>query len=189
MIFIMAMLITIINKSKYAHGFFPGNGIFLIKIMFGKLDAAQIEEVLHHQIVGRIGCYTDGTTYVVPISFTYDGQYIYAHTSEGMKVNIMRKNPKVCFQTDRMQDMGNWQSVIAWGEYEELNDPGERAAALEKLFGRVLPIVSSETTHLSDHWPFPSTDLNNIKGIVFRIKLAEKTGRYEKITLRPIYAS
>lgn len=157
--------------------------------MFGKLGIAQIEQVLHHQIVGRIGCHADGMTYVVPISFAYDGEYIYAHSSEGMKVNMMRKNSRVCFQTDQMQDMGNWQSIVAWGDYEELNEPDQRRVALEKLVARALPIVSSETTHLTDHWPFLSTDLNNIKGIVFRIKLTTKTGRYEKVTPRPIFAS
>ncbi len=157
--------------------------------MFGKLDTAQIEDVLRHQIVGRIGCHADGITYVVPISFAYDGEAVYAHTSEGMKVNMMRNNPKVCFQTDMMQDMGNWQSVIAWGDYEELNDSEQRTMALEKLVGRILPIISSETTHLTDHWPFPSNDLNKIKGIVFRIKLTTKTGRYEKVTPRPVFAS
>ncbi len=157
--------------------------------MFGKLDAVEIEEVLRQQIVGRIGCHADDVTYVVPISFAYDGEFIYAHSFDGMKIDMMRKNPKVCFQTDLMQDMGNWQSVIAWGEFEELSEGDQRIKALESLSNRVLPFVSSETTHLTPHWPFPSADLNNIKGIVFRIKLTAKTGRYEKVTSRPIFVS
>ena len=157
--------------------------------MFGKLNAVEIEEVIRHQIVGRIGCHADDVTYVVPISYAYDGEYVYAHTFEGMKLDMMRKNPKVCFQTDVMYNMGNWQSVIAWGEFEELEKTDQRNNALKILVDRSLPFISSETTHLTPHWPFPSTDFGSIEGIIFRIKLASKTGRFEKITPAAIFAS
>lgn len=75
--------------------------------MLGKLESKQIEKVLNNNIVGRIGCHADGTTYVVPISYAYDGTYIYGRTMEGMKVNIMRKNPNVCFEVDDMKNMAN----------------------------------------------------------------------------------
>jgi nitroimidazol reductase NimA-like FMN-containing flavoprotein (pyridoxamine 5'-phosphate oxidase superfamily) len=147
--------------------------------MLGKLDAAEIENLLARQVLGRIACHADDRTYIVPISYVYDGTYVYAHAKEGMKINMMRKNPKVCFEVDEMKDMANWKSVVAWGEYEELIQKKERNDALKKLVDRILPIVSSETTHLSPHWPFPSDDMSNMKGIVFQIKLNEKTGRFE----------
>lgn len=157
--------------------------------MIGKLNSAEIEELIKSQIVGRIGCHADDITYVVPISYAYDSEYIYAHTYEGLKVSLMRKNPKVCFQIDKMLNMANWQSVIAWGLFEELNDAEIRKSALQKLTDRILPIVSSETTHLTPHWPFPSKDIENIKGIVFRIKLKEKNGRFEKIAPSSYFSS
>ncbi|MDP4261487.1 MAG: pyridoxamine 5'-phosphate oxidase family protein [Bacteroidota bacterium] len=148
--------------------------------MFGKLTTGEIEEVLNNQLIGRIGCHNDDITYVVPVSYAYDGDYIYGHTEEGLKINIMRQNPKICFQTDSMEDMANWKSVIAWGEFEELTDPEERKKALEKLIARNLPLVSSETVHLSPQWPFVPQDISSIKGIVYRVKLKDKTGRFEK---------
>ena len=147
--------------------------------MRGEMNLTDIEDVLSRQIVGRIGCHADDITYIVPISYAYDGEYIYGHTKEGMKVAIMRKNPKVCFQADRMPDMANWQSVIVWGEYEELTDPAPRKKAMQKLVNRVLPMISSETTHLSPQWPFPAKDPGEISGIVFRIKVGKKTGCFE----------
>ncbi len=157
--------------------------------MFGKLDDKQIEEVLRHQIIGRIGCHAAGTTYVVPISYAYDGVYVYGHTHEGMKINIMRNNPLVCFEVDEMKDMANWKSVISWGTYEELKDKTERDNALVSLINRILPLVSSETVHLSAHWPFVTGDISSIKGIVFRIRLAEKTGRFENNSVANSFAS
>ena len=147
--------------------------------MLGKLNDNEIEKLLGSQVIGRLGCHADGKIYVLPISYAYDGRYIYCHTEEGMKINIMRSNPDVCFQVDKMHSMANWQSVIEWGSFEELKDEQARNEALKILTGRALPILSSETTHLFPHWPFPSEDLGTIGGIVFRILPTEKTGRFE----------
>jgi nitroimidazol reductase NimA-like FMN-containing flavoprotein (pyridoxamine 5'-phosphate oxidase superfamily) len=92
---------------------------------------------------------------------------------------MMRHNPKVCFEVYRMENMGNWQCVISWGDFEEIIDEEERAAALHILLKRNLPVIVSQTMQLTDEWPFLPENLNEIKGIVFRIKLHKKTGRYE----------
>ncbi len=147
--------------------------------MMGKLSAAEIEEILSKQIVGRIGCHAEGLTYVVPVSYAYDGNYIYVHSLEGMKLALMRKNPSVCFEVDEMQNMANWKSIIVQGKFEELEDPQLRKHALDMLNNRVLPIISSATTHLSPYWPFPPDDYKEIKGIVYRIAIIEKSGRFE----------
>lgn len=147
--------------------------------MLGYLQAQEIDELLGSQLIGRIGCHADNRTYIVPISYAFDGTYIYCRSDDGMKVGMMRKNPQVCFEVDHFQDMANWRSVVAWGVYEELTDEKDRKAALQQLIDRVLPLVSSQMVHLSPQWPFPPNDPNDIKGIVFRIRLQEKTGRYE----------
>jgi uncharacterized protein len=156
--------------------------------MLGKLTDTETEEILKRQVIGRLGCHADSVTYVVPISYAYDGKDIYVHTYEGMKLKMMRKNPHVCFETDTMKDMANWQSVVAWGEFEELTEPGERNKALQILLGRKLPLLSSITTHLSKDWPFSPDDLNKIDGIVFRIVLKEKHGRFESGAASPFFA-
>lgn len=147
--------------------------------MLGKLKPEETEQLLANNFIARIGCHADGTTYIVPISYAYDGKYAYMHSMEGMKLNIMRRNPRVCFEVDELKDMANWKSVIAWGDFEELHDPAERAEALKKLVNRMLPIVTSETMHLTPNWPFPDEDPTNIKGVVFRILLTDKSGRFE----------
>jgi uncharacterized protein len=149
------------------------------KIMFGNLNREEIEQVLHHQLVGRIGCHAEGTTYIVPISYAYDGEYIYAHTHEGMKTDIMRKDPKVCFEVENMTNMANWKTVICWGEFEEITGYEDRHNALEKLQDRILPSFPSATTKLSPEWPFRPVNTDNIQGLVFRIRLTKKTGRFE----------
>jgi nitroimidazol reductase NimA-like FMN-containing flavoprotein (pyridoxamine 5'-phosphate oxidase superfamily) len=153
--------------------------------MFGTLDASQIELLLKYQIVGRIGCHAGGITYVVPISYAYDGDSVFMHTHEGMKVNIMRANPEVCFQVEEMASMANWKSVIAWGTYVEITDVRERNRALKLLTHRIFPLTVSKMVHLSGEWPFEEHEVPYVDGIVFRIKLTEKTGRFENDLLQP----
>jgi nitroimidazol reductase NimA-like FMN-containing flavoprotein (pyridoxamine 5'-phosphate oxidase superfamily) len=148
--------------------------------MLGKLAISEIEGLLTKEVVGRIGCSDGKMVYVVPISYAYDGTYVYCHTQEGLKVEIMRKNPRICFEVDHLQNMANWQSVVAHGIFEELKDETLRNDALQRLHGRVLPLVSSETTHLSRDWPFVPSELSKIAGVTFRIRLEEKTGRFER---------
>jgi nitroimidazol reductase NimA-like FMN-containing flavoprotein (pyridoxamine 5'-phosphate oxidase superfamily) len=148
--------------------------------MIGKLDNTAIEDVLHKQVLGRVACHANNMTYIVPISYAYDGTYVYGHTYEGMKIKMMRENPKVCFEVETMENMANWKSVIAWGEFEELTDPEERKKGIKELLDRTLPLITSSTVEITPQWPFSPSDLNKVDGIVYRIKLDQKTGRFEK---------
>lgn len=155
--------------------------------MIGALNKQQIEDLLSKQMIGRIACHNEDIVYLLPISYAYEQDAIYARGFEGMKLDIMRKNPNVCFEADDIIDMANWQSVIAWGNFEELKNE-ERENALRILLHRHLPLSSSITTHLGKAWPFSEHDLEEITGIVFRINLTKKTGRFEQFsTSDPTY--
>ena len=156
--------------------------------MFGTLQNEEIETMLSSQLIGRIGCNSNNTTYVVPISYAYDGEFIYSLTREGMKINIMRQNPNVCFEVEDIPNLGNWKSVICWGAYEELPNRAERHHALELLHDRHLPVITSATTKLSPTWPFKPANIDSIRGVVFRIRLYKKTGKYEKQEEAVIYS-
>ena len=89
--------------------------------MLGELTPEQINAVLFNEVVGRIGCYLEGRTYIVPITYVFDGEAVYGHSAEGLKIRMMRTNPNVCFQVDQRENLANWRSVIAWGVFEELD--------------------------------------------------------------------
>jgi hypothetical protein len=150
--------------------------------MLGALSDEQIERLLQAEVVGRIACHAEGRTYAVPVTYTYDGSAIYGHTGEGMKVRMMRQNPDVCFEVDHMENMANWQSVIAWGRFEELR--GTAAAhAMGLLMDRLLPLVSSETaapTHGMESSEVHRADVAGRHAVVYRIVIREKTGRFER---------
>lgn len=152
--------------------------------MIGRLNDEEIDEVLRSNVLGRIGC-TDGTKmYVVPINYVYDGKFIIAHSVAGMKIEMMRRNPEVCFEVDEVKNFTNWKSVIAWGQYQELIAERERYAAMKLFVDRMIRMKISETAvppEISDTRVHPRSP-GNIRPVIYRLLLTEKTGRFEKET-------
>jgi len=83
--------------------------------MLGRLTDDQIDHVLNTQFIGRIGCSMKNKMYVVPVTYVFHEGHIYVHSKEGLKIKMMRDNPEVCFQVDKIENMTNWRSVILWG--------------------------------------------------------------------------
>jgi nitroimidazol reductase NimA-like FMN-containing flavoprotein (pyridoxamine 5'-phosphate oxidase superfamily) len=150
--------------------------------MLGKLSEKEIKEVLLHNFLGHIGCHDDGKTYVVPVNYVYDGTYIIAHSVMGMKIQMMRNNPQVCFEVDEIKDYANWKSVIVWGEYQEVTDVTERYHALTRFVERTLHTKISETAvppEFTEKYVAPKYP-QNAKPVIYRIVMLESSGRYEK---------
>lgn len=150
--------------------------------MLGKLSPEEINAVLRENSVGRIGCRDGDTIYVVPVTYAFDGECIIAHSREGLKINLMRKNPAVCFEVDTMQNLSNWKSVILQGEYEELHSEPDRHAAMHFFVSAIMHIEIGETARvpgLGDKSLRPSRP-GEEQFVIYRIRIKEKTGRFEK---------
>jgi len=149
--------------------------------MIGKLNNEQIDEVLKRNALGRIGCSDGKKTYVVPVSYVYDGEYIIAHSTIGLKIEMMRKNPQVCFEVDEVKDFTSWKTVVAHGEYQELNDEEERYSAMKLFVDKMMHLKLSETAippEVKEERVHPRAP-GNIKPIIYRIMITEKSGRFE----------
>jgi nitroimidazol reductase NimA-like FMN-containing flavoprotein (pyridoxamine 5'-phosphate oxidase superfamily) len=148
--------------------------------MLGELTEEQMNNVLASHALGRLACSDGKKPYIVPVTYTYDGKFIYGQTNEGTKLKIMRQNPRVCFEVDSMTDMRNWQSVIVYGKFEELKD-AESKAARDILFGRVFSLNTSSTVHTYEHEVESKIDdSTRVKFVMYKIHIEKKTGRFEK---------
>ena len=148
--------------------------------MVGNLTDYETRQLLHNQRLGRLACQHNDQVYIVPIAYAFDGKYIYAHSREGQKVNMMRKNPKVCFEVDLVKNLANWQTVIVQGEYQELMGEAAREALdffVEKLDAHLTSETSLPPKGMVN---FHHEEQSTVKTIVFRIRIDEISGRYEK---------
>jgi nitroimidazol reductase NimA-like FMN-containing flavoprotein (pyridoxamine 5'-phosphate oxidase superfamily) len=148
--------------------------------MLGNLSEEEIENLLKRQVIGRIACHTEGNIYIVPTNYIYDGTSIISHATQGKKIEMMRINPEVCFEVEDIQSVFRWQTVIAWGRFEEITDPKERGRAMQGLIHKIMPLVRDPAQH-----PFHAITVNEydietkIELIFYKIVLKNKTGRFE----------
>ena len=150
--------------------------------MLGTLAPIEVERLLESEFTGRIGCHADGRTYVVPITYAYKFGNVYCHSAEGRKIGMMRRHPDVCFEIDRVEDVGNWKSVIAEGRFHELGGR-EALEAMDVLIARFAELERAQEPHPSYVLRASEADSSRADGrpiVLFRIELAERTGRFER---------
>jgi nitroimidazol reductase NimA-like FMN-containing flavoprotein (pyridoxamine 5'-phosphate oxidase superfamily) len=148
--------------------------------MLRELNDTQIEDLLKDQLIGRIGCHSAETMYVVPVNYVYDGANIYCHSAKGMKIDMMRENPQVCFEVDNIKNITNWQSVIAWGKFEEITDLDEKQQVLQKLVDRITPYIIDDSVTREHGFVDEESDVGTtVELIMYKIIISKKTGRFE----------
>ncbi|MGY4540035.1 nitroimidazol reductase NimA-like FMN-containing flavoprotein (pyridoxamine 5'-phosphate oxidase superfamily) [Mucilaginibacter sp. UYNi724] len=148
--------------------------------MLRELNDYQIEALLKDQLVGRIGCHAAGVTYIVPVNYLYDGTDIYCHSAKGMKIEMMRENPLVCFEVDNIKEITNWESVIAWGKFEEITEMEEKQKVLQKLTERITPYMMDDSITREHGFVDKEGDIGTtVELIIYKIVVSKKTGRFE----------
>lgn len=111
-------------------------------------DSKALQEILAACKVCRIAMADGNTPYLVPMNYGYrlDGQQLtlYFHCAhQGRKLDILKRNPRVCFEMDcthRLLPGGSaceygyaYASIIGEGTVRFLADEAEKANALRRL--------------------------------------------------------
>ncbi|GAB6062545.1 pyridoxamine 5'-phosphate oxidase family protein [Deferrisoma palaeochoriense] len=112
-------------------------------------DPAEIEAILREATVCRLGLRWAEDVYVVPLSFGYEPGRLYFHGApEGLKMELLRANPRACFEVDLVDGVRRegppcswgfrYRSVIGWGRVAVVENPEEKRrglAAIVRQFG------------------------------------------------------
>lgn len=79
-------------------------------------EMAVIEQIIKQSRVCRLAMVDQDKPYVIPMSFGYDGSYIYFHSAlEGRKIEVLKKNPQVCFEFDEVMKLVKNKDACKWG--------------------------------------------------------------------------
>lgn len=132
------------------------------------LSSDEARKLFQFARVARLGCIVNGEPYVVPINCYLEDDSLYSHSLNGLKISGLRENPRACVQVDEIEGDLRWQSAIAFGKFEEISKPNERADVLNKLLGRFPMLTPVESAIAIDGSPQEM--------IVFRIKIERLTG-------------
>ncbi|MGY4539996.1 nitroimidazol reductase NimA-like FMN-containing flavoprotein (pyridoxamine 5'-phosphate oxidase superfamily) [Mucilaginibacter sp. UYNi724] len=148
--------------------------------MLRELNDTQIEALLKNELTGRIGCQSEGVVYIVPVNYVYDGANIYCHSAKGMKIDMMRENPEICFEVENIKDVTNWETAIAWGRFEEITDMAEKQKVLQQLTNRITPYIIDDSITREHGFADEESDIGTtIELIIYKIVVHKKTGRFE----------
>lgn len=93
----------------------------------------EARQFLQHQNWGMRFTVGGGEPYTVPVSFRFDGFYLYVATGPGRKARNVDENPAVCLTVADVQDGNKWKSVVVSGQAEWLDDAGAKLRALNVL--------------------------------------------------------
>ncbi len=108
-------------------------------------DEKEMEAIIRRAQVCHVGLSFNDEPYVIPMEFGYKDQCLYFHCAkEGKKLDVIRKNNKVCFEVEIDHQMtkpenkpGGWnakyRSVIGFGKAHIIEDFKEKADALNIL--------------------------------------------------------
>ncbi|MES2702446.1 MAG: pyridoxamine 5'-phosphate oxidase family protein [Bacteroidota bacterium] len=152
--------------------------------MLGELSEDEINDLLQNSLIGRIGCSDGERTYVVPVSYLFSRDHVVCHSREGLKIEIMRKNPSVCFAVDDIRDYTHWRSVIAWGKYEELTNEEEINKVKDSFSEEMLRRKASLTALPPEAVPNEHKEKPAyMKPVYYRIWLTEVSGRFEQTNI------
>src|SRR5688572_24647374 len=109
--------------------------------MMKMLNENEARKLFESAKVARLGCIVNGEPYVVPLNCVLEGNYLYSHSLNGVKISALRENPRACVQVDEIESDLSWRSAIAFGRFEEITNPDARAEVLNKLF-KVFPMLT-----------------------------------------------
>jgi len=104
-------------------------------------DMEEIESIINKSNVCRIALSENNSPYIVPVCFGYKDNCLYFHSAnEGKKIDIIKKNNKICFEFDDYSGLlisenpCDWDmkyySVIGHGKASIIDDYEEKIKAL-----------------------------------------------------------
>ena len=134
---------------------------------FRELTRAEAEEVLARNHVGRLAFVDHEQVDIEPIHYVFANGAIHGRTAAGTKLHALAHQPWVALETDEIEGLFNWRSVVVRGTVYKLDptlDEKDYAESVD-MIRRLVPGA------LAPEDPTPSRD------IVFRIYLGEISGR------------
>jgi Predicted flavin-nucleotide-binding protein len=135
-----------------------------------------IEWILENAKVCRIALCDNESPYIVPMNFGFKENNLYLHSAhEGLKIDMIRKNNRICFETDTETEIVTadnacswgmkYYSIIGFGNAHFIEDNDEKEDALN--------IIMQKYSHKSFEYSKSALD----KTTVIKVEIESLTGK------------
>ena len=141
------------------------------------IDSTIIQEILSKSEVCRIAMIDNDMPYIVPLNYGYKDNTIYFHSAPfGKKIELLKKNNKVCFEIELFTQIvkneflcdwgAKYRSVVGYGTIEFLTDFDHKKEGLDII------IAHYEKT---DKNIYPDKQIEKV--LILKLKIEEITGK------------
>ena len=140
------------------------------------VELAEIEEIVRKSLVCRLGLAEENRPYIVPLIFGFKDSTLYFHSApEGKKIEILRKNSKVCFEFDLDHEVLVDEKACKWGmKYRSVIGFG-KASFVEDLEDKRkgLDVIMEHYSGRSFQYPEPAVE----NTVVIKVEIESMTGK------------
>ena len=139
-------------------------------------DQAIIQDILNRSLICRIGLSDTDYPYILPLNYGHQDNALYFHCApEGRKIDLIKKNNKVCFEIESdyrlVTDVvsckwtSEFRSLIGIGKIEILNSHEEKVKGLNIIMKQ----------HGKDDNQYPPKMLNKL--LVLKLNIKKLSGK------------
>ena len=139
-------------------------------------DRKDIDDIIRRCRVCHLAMCDDGQPYIIPLNFGYDGRFLYFHTApEGRKIDIIKRNNRVGFEFDILNDIVTAEQACKWGaKYESVMGSGT-AEIVDDLEAKKEALEWIMRQYGNGAWDFKEEILK--KTLVLRVRILEISGK------------
>ena len=135
--------------------------------VFRALEREEIDGILRRNTVGRLAFSFRDRVDITPIHYVYADGWVYGRTAPGTKLLTLAHNPWVAFETDEVESLFSWRSVVVKGRVYVLDEDAP-TEVYERALGRLRALIPEALT---------ADDPTPARTMVFRISIDEAEGR------------
>ncbi|MCK5352695.1 pyridoxamine 5'-phosphate oxidase family protein [bacterium] len=139
-------------------------------------DLAELEAILRSAQICHLSMVDEGKPYVVPLNFGYEDNALYFHSApEGRKINILRKNPEVCFSVVARHEIVVSERACSWtAEFSSVTGTGKAAILTDRAVKeKGLTVLMSQ--YSDEKYDFSDEELDGV--VVIRVEIEEMAGK------------
>ena len=136
----------------------------------------EIASILRSASLCHLAMVDDGKPYVVPMNFGYSDGALYFHSaSEGRKIEVLRKNPEVCFSVVARHEMVPGERACSWtARFASVTGTG-RARIITDREGKEKGLKILMAQYSDDGYDFSEEDLAGV--VVIRVEVDSLVGK------------
>lgn len=140
-------------------------------------DESAIEAIINASLVCRLALSDGDQPYIVPLSFGYEDRTLYFHSAlEGKKIDILRKNNRICFEFDVNTEIIEAEKACKWGiKYQSVIGFG-KAVLVENIVEKEKALNIIINHYSNQNFQFPDKAIK--KTAVIKIEIESMTGKH-----------